>query len=213
MKGESVAKKAPKKPEVKYRKDVDRLMSMSNRNLLESWVMMFGQCDRDYFECFKYVWVTLECPSVNKKFWLSMFTAPRFQKREAVENWFMDKEERALFKKLPETVTVYRGCSVNKVSGISWTTDKEKAKWFAMRYNFQNKSGPLDKECCVVEGQIAKSDVLAVILQRQESEIICDPKNVKRKKKDILPAMDENGSVDSKESPKVAKVKKKAKAK
>jgi hypothetical protein len=114
-----------------------------------------------------------------------MFMSQRLGK----EKWLMTKKEVAYLKNLPETVPVYRGCPLNKVNGMSWSTDKDKATWFGNRFNFGGGKPPFDKECCLVTGQVAKADICAVFLERNEFEVVCDPKNVKRKKKDILPPM------------------------
>lgn len=65
---------------------------------------------------------------------------------ETMTSWFkradksslMDSEGRAIYDSLPDTVTLYRGVtSINrrKTKALSWTTDREVAKWFAERFN------------------------------------------------------------------------------
>ena len=167
----------------RYQNHLKQLTFVENRDLLMAWISLDNPSDRDFYECFRHVWIHSEGGSLNKSLWLTMMGSPRPGK----EKWLMTKEELSLFESLPETVTIYRGSTTNKVNGLSWTTDKDKAIWFGNRFNFVNSKPPLNKECCVTTGQIAKSDIFAVFLARGESEIVCDPKNVKRKTKEILP--------------------------
>ena len=77
---------------------------------------------------------------------------------------------------LTNGITVYRGVNQGgKPSGLSWTTDKEKAEWFANRWsNFGVKDGEVyvmlitDPSC-----------VLAYFSDRNESEVIIDTIKIK----------------------------------
>ena len=169
-----------KAPAQKYQHHVDHLVRVETRNLIEAWIDLMGEpSDRDFWECFRWVFVGIE--NIQKTFWLMMMESPRPGK----EQWLMNKEERAFLASLPDQVTVYRGCSVNKANSLSWTTDPVLARWFANRFNF--KSDPFDKDCCVVNGKIRKADIFAVILERDEITLLCDPAKVKGKNKEIVP--------------------------
>jgi hypothetical protein len=76
----------------------------------------------------------------------------------------MSAEDRKDFKKLPDTFKVYRGYipGQNK-GGYSYTLNKEKAKWFANRFDRNGK---------VVERTVNKDDVFAYLNGRNEQEII-----------------------------------------
>lgn len=96
------------------------------------------------------------------------------------DRWrFMDEDERAWLDLLPDVITVYRGYQTrpgmfggsNRL-GWSWTTDREKAAWFARRLLLADRKGR------VVTGEVAKADVIGYIANRQESEIVVDPENV-----------------------------------
>ena len=80
----------------------------------------------------------------------------------------MDESEIQLLNSLPELVTIYRGCvkGLNE-DGLSWTLDKAKAKFFANRFS---------KDGIILEREIPKSDIIAVLLGRGESEVICEVK-------------------------------------
>ena len=171
---------------IKYKNHLSQLHRVPKRDLLMAWHNLGMPSDRDFYECFRHVWISSEGASNNKSLWLIMIESTRPGK----EKWLMTKEELALLTTFPDRVPVYRGCSVNKVNGLSWTTDREKAIWFGNRFNFGSGDPPFDKECCLVSGEIAKQDIFAVFLERNESEVVCDPKKVKRKKKEILAVPD-----------------------
>ena len=169
-----------KAPAQKYQHHVDQLNWVDTRDLIHTWIGLPGHpSDRDYWECFRYVFTSVE--NIQKSFWLMMMGSPRPGKQK----WLMNKEDRAFLASLPDEVTVYRGCSVNNVNNLCWTTDPELARWFANRFNF--KSDYFDKDCCIVTGTIRKADIFAVIMERDEITLICDPAKVKGKTKEILP--------------------------
>lgn len=86
----------------------------------------------------------------------------------------MYDEERAAFAELPDVLTIYRGYGVAKCKmGWSWTTDPEKARWFAQRFAALDGVKPK-----VVQGACQKDDVIAHFTRRNESEVVIDPKDV-----------------------------------
>jgi hypothetical protein len=178
-----MSQREPLKFSSKYNNCVMQLARIAKPDLIEAWIPLMSSSNRDFWECLRYVWTHSEGASNNKEFWLNMFGSMRPGKQE----WLITKEEAEYLNGLPEMVTVFRGSSINKVNGLSWTTDKAKAIWFGDRFNFGSGNPPFDKPCCVTTGQIARADIFAVFLNRQESEIVCDPKKVKRKSKEILP--------------------------
>ena len=62
---------------------------------------------------------------------------------------------------------MYRGASGDFPPGVSWTTDKAKALWFAQRFRKHSAS--------VLSGIVCKGNIWAVFTGRGESEILCDP--------------------------------------
>jgi hypothetical protein len=86
---------------------------------------------------------------------------------------FMGAENRSYFDSLPEQVQIHRGSTRENPLGISWTQEIAKARWFAQRYAMFG--GPKT----VVTGVVSKSDVWTVFTDRDEREILCDPKNVR----------------------------------
>lgn len=79
---------------------------------------------------------------------------------------FMQAENYKLYKALPDQLTIYRGTKDDYWQGFSWTLDKEKAKWFALRWKMAEEHG------FVTEAQVNKSFILGHFAGRGESEIV-----------------------------------------
>lgn len=85
----------------------------------------------------------------------------------------MTAEERHAVGAMPDPITVYRGYDrPGSMKGWSWTTDPDKAEWFARR--FADTGGA----CFVAEGEVSKQYVIAYFTRRNESEIVVDPRRV-----------------------------------
>lgn len=80
----------------------------------------------------------------------------------------MDEAEQQAFAQLPDDVTVYRGCYANNKWGMSWSLNKEVAERFPFLNRYQRPSRPL-----LVKARIQKQDIVALKLDRNESEVIC----------------------------------------
>lgn len=88
----------------------------------------------------------------------------------------MDEEEQQFFDALPDVVTIYRGCHINELNyfdedprdescpGISWTTDRGVAEFFAFRYETEYR--------VVVSLVVKKSSIVTFINERNEYECI-----------------------------------------
>jgi hypothetical protein len=91
----------------------------------------------------------------------------------------MTQKERNFLAKLPNTITIYRGCSKNEGNSekyrFSWTLDKKVAEFFAYKYLNPVIDGkhvrPIE-DYTVVEKTIDKSQAIAYFNGRKESEII-----------------------------------------
>lgn len=112
--------------------------------------------DKIKAELLTYTWVLVENSSVNMKYWIKLFKYFA-EKKELL----MTEQELEFFNNLPEEITIYRGA--DSIEGISWTLCKEKAEWFAKRYNKNNK---------VFEKTVKKNDCLCYLNDRKEEEII-----------------------------------------
>lgn len=88
-------------------------------------------------------------------------------------HFVMDDAEKEALRELPEVIPVYRGFTVDGAdAGLSWTTDREKAEWFARRFR---QEGVVPK---LASGTISKEKVLAYFLGRGENEIVAFPDDV-----------------------------------
>jgi hypothetical protein len=70
------------------------------------------------------------------------------------------------YESLPDTVTIYRGCSPNNHSGLSWSLVREVAETFPF-LNRYRADQPL-----IVTARAQKSDIVALKDDRDELEII-----------------------------------------
>lgn len=82
----------------------------------------------------------------------------------------MSETERTYLESLPESVKIYRGCSLKeknkKEFGISWTLSKKRAEFYTIFYRNGVKDGVL------IEKEINKKDIIAYFSDRDEQEII-----------------------------------------
>ena len=87
----------------------------------------------------------------------------------------MDEEEQNLLKAMPVSFPIWRGAGHPfPESGLSWTTDRQKAIWFAKR-NHQSKP---HHGAHLAKGIVQKKNVLAYFVGRGEKEIVILPENV-----------------------------------
>ncbi len=96
----------------------------------------------------------------NKKDWIDAWSY-KTPGREAV----MTEDERTALSGMPELVEVWRGAGRKRYpKGLSWTTNRAQAEWFAHRYS--------SNEPVLVRGLVRRQDVLAFFIEREEDEIV-----------------------------------------
>lgn len=83
-------------------------------------------------------------------------------------------EERAWLDSMGPVIRVYRGCEAGRLRGLSWTTDLDVARGFAVSRRTVNKRPTL------VSALIPKDHVLALFLDRQEYEVVVDPRRLRQ---------------------------------
>jgi hypothetical protein len=85
---------------------------------------------------------------------------------------FLEPDDKKFFDELPERIIVFRGKPPGRHIGIgmSWTTDREVAEWFSLRFN--GTSGVL------LAGHVRKASIITAIASRNESEILVFPRYV-----------------------------------
>lgn len=92
---------------------------------------------------------------------------------EACE-WLPDAESRAFFASLPPWLKVYRGCEMDRVMGLAWTTERRVALEFARGHRGMETPNPI-----IASASVAKSDIFAAHADRQEFEIVVSPLRLK----------------------------------
>ena len=88
--------------------------------------------EEDFAETLGDIWCDTETPSdetnashSDKVRWFKM----------ANKKYLMTDKEYEVFLNLPDKIILYRGCrKPEKEHGMSWTLNKDKAEWFARRY-------------------------------------------------------------------------------
>ena len=88
---------------------------------------------------------------------------------------FHSAEDRAGFAAMPERITVFRGCSRGRVRGCSWSTDRDVAAGFARGHRGLRVPHPV-----VAQAEIEKASVFAIFNDREESEVLLDPRGLRR---------------------------------
>jgi hypothetical protein len=81
---------------------------------------------------------------------------------------------RSFYNKLPDLVSIWRGCEQGQERGLHWTTDRSTAEKFASGRRYVNPRPTL------VRAQIPKQHIFAVFLDRDESEIVLDPRRLRQ---------------------------------
>jgi len=119
------------------------------------------------------VWLDSAAPSDSEDLWEEVWSRAFTQsgKRRKTSLRVMSPAERRALDELPETITVWRGCSrEGAVDGFSWTLDREMAIWFAYRFG-----GRGDEPAILAEVSVSKESVLAYFERRRESEVVLWP--------------------------------------
>jgi hypothetical protein len=124
--------------------------------------------DHAYWDRLGTLWTDSENIYENLDVWVDLLDSDR-----PGRDHMMDDEERAALAAMPDTITVWRGHSDINADGWSWTTDRDRAVWFANRFTVMENRNPY-----VTEATVAKTDVIAYMLARKESEIVVNPDNV-----------------------------------
>ena len=99
----------------------------------------------------------------------------RLLQRHEPSQWITTNEERKFFDELPDNgIFLYRGGSIDEAIsgyGISWTTSRPVACFFAFRHTTENRA--------VFMTVVQKSKIRAVFTEREEKEcLLIEPTNV-----------------------------------
>jgi hypothetical protein len=129
----------------------------------------FARCmshlnSKQYWQMLGSVWIDSENIWQHQKLWKSLWNSKTPNKE-----FVMDEEDRGYLTRLPDNIRVYRG--VNRASnqkGLSWTLDREKAKWFSTRFTSAKTKSRL------IIAEVDKKHVHAYLSGRSENEIVAD---------------------------------------
>ena len=125
--------------------------------------------DKEYWSLFGELWSDCENLWQYRIYINAIINSDRAGREE-----MMNEDEKLFLSKLPDEFTIYRGHQHKNRSGYSWTLSYWQAKWFANRFQ-QKRQG-------VAKAIVNKKDVIAVLLGRNEYEIIVSPSHLKIKK-------------------------------
>lgn len=141
--------------------------------------------DKSYWQILAAVWVHQEQLWRNRKLYLQLFQSPRPQRQ-----FLMTAAERRKLDGMPDEFPVYRGFIGKRGMGLSWTTDRAKAEWFARRFAALTHLG----QPRLMEGKAKKQDVLAYFNGRKEKEVVIDPAKIRSvKTHPVKPSSDDDG--------------------
>lgn len=126
--------------------------------------------EKDLAELFADAWVSSENPNQDANCPIS-YLVKMFKKCN--KQYLMQEKDYKVYQSLPDTFTIYRGVAVNRnPKGLSWTQNLETAKWFAHRFDTNEKKG-------YIQTAIAKKEnVLAYFNTRNEDEIVYNSKKL-----------------------------------
>jgi hypothetical protein len=117
----------------------------------------------NYWQLLTQVWIDTENQYAYLKDWKKLLASDRGNRHD-----MMNDEDNQALRSLPDEVTIYRGCQKGlNENGLSWTLDKSKAEFFANRFG---------KKGIILERKIPKSEIVALLTVRGETEVIWEDK-------------------------------------
>lgn len=134
---------------------------------------------KDFSSLLGDIWTESENPNADVN--VSIRTSASYFK-QADKKVLMHEDEYLVYQSLPDELTVYRGVAPGRVKdGLSWTANRDKALWFAGRFNSDGKN-----QGYILSGIVKKKNVLAYLNRRGEDELVVYPKDVMNVKKTVL---------------------------
>jgi hypothetical protein len=127
----------------------------------------------EVWNCASIAWTDSENIFQNEYEWRTIFEDWWDDCRES----FMTADDVIEWGMLPdsEPIPIYRGfCVDGRELGMSWTTDKIRAKFFAQRFAMSGVRGAAR----LAVGRVMKSDCVGYLNGRNESEVVVFPENV-----------------------------------
>lgn len=113
------------------------------------------------------VWIDTELPWALQEVWEDVWSLSYID--------VMTVEEKDALAELSDPVEVFRGFTARPDAedpppwwGLSWTLNRSKAEWFARRFS-------ADGDGCVARAKVPKKLIRALLLERNESEVVVLP--------------------------------------
>jgi hypothetical protein len=144
---------------------------------LEKILALEGQLtDQEAAELVRETWIDSENIHQNRLKWRRVWQSlkdPRLT---------MNPDEIVGLAAQPDPLLVFRGVQNSRHDklGLSWTTDREKAVWFAQRFPHRTDSRVL------ISGYVAKKNIFAYFVHPQESEVVVLPKFVRNRNEEQI---------------------------
>jgi hypothetical protein len=113
------------------------------------------------------VWTNSENVWQYRTEWMPIFLSPRPERE-----YIMPEEDREVFARLPDRLTIYRGCNRLNKHGLSWTLNRDVAEMFATKRNVLNCNTGKRVKTRIIERVIHKSEAIAYLSDRKEEEIV-----------------------------------------
>ena len=112
-----------------------------------------------YWKLVREVWMDSENIRQHFAGWKRVWSVHRPHKQEC-----LTPEEQARLESMPALFSVWRGVGFRgRIQGLSWTVDRDKAVWFAQR--FDQGRGKL------IHGEVRRRDVHGFFQERDESRL------------------------------------------
>ena len=133
-----------------------------------------------YWKFLRDIWMNVEVIQPDQRTWLRLF-----QSKKTNRKCLMLAEEHEKLAELPDSIEIWRGCGeLSGVRGMSWTLDRKIAEYFSAYAVGQRRRmlahiwPEANVKPFVVRAKCQKTDVIAYFEERQEKEIVVDPKFV-----------------------------------
>lgn len=125
-------------------------------------------CEDDFAKALLQAWTDSENIWQNYDQWIELLNLHSIDWMDYVE-----KVDREAFDALPDVVDVYRGGRIEwEDTPLSWTTDRERAKWFARRFG-------KEEDANLIKATTEKKHIHFYTNGRNESEVVVDPEHIK----------------------------------
>jgi hypothetical protein len=124
--------------------------------------IMEQMTDAQYWDLLGIIWTDSENIREAPQMWETLLRSKRPERNE-----IMTDDDQAALMAMDDVIPVYQGHTTRRHDGWSWTTNYDKAVWFAHRFALLENSKP-----ALTSGMCSKADVIAYFANRGESEIV-----------------------------------------